>query len=311
MARRSILSQLFRQSAGNVSVFDKILFQELDEIKESKSDLKGINDLKNFVANDLKKFQNESNILKNLLAAVDMVIAAGKHTRVKQLQIEQSIVARGSYERSDLSYLESLFCQQVPIEFALRNVCLFSVASGGFSSSDLKMVKTRFLHCYGYEHLLTFNSLEQAGLVVCNSDPTTKKLPGFSTWAKKLGCLANPNAANEGPKFDNPYYATNGTFCPLIYRVLEFICTNKGEEISKLYGATFQTRRIASQGHRRDKKVKSIIICLVGGLTYLECAIVRLFAVKFNVNVLITASSMINSKRFLKPLIENIDNSTE
>ena len=258
------------------------------------------------MANDLRKFQNESNILKNLLSAVDMVIAAGKHTRVKQLQLEQSVIASCSYDRSDLGHLESIFCQQVPIETAIRNISLFSVVAGGLSSNDLKLIKTRFLHSYGYEHLITFNHLEQTGLIVCNSDPFSKKLPTFATWAKKLACLANANTVNEGPKFDNPYYATNGAFCPLIYKVLEFICTNRFEELTRLYGGSFNVRKTPSQAHRSEKKVKSIIVCLVGGLTYLECAIMRLFAVKFNVNILITTSGMINSKRFLSPMIEKI-----
>ena len=293
--------QLLAEITGRVN-----FFQELEDIKKSKANLRGINELKEFVANDLRKFQTESNVLTIFLTAVDRVIGAGKNTRVRQLELEQSVVANCSYDREDIAYVDDLICQQLPMTHALRNISLICLACGGLSNSDLKLFKTHFLHSYGYEHMLSWGNLEKSGLIFSSSD-TSKQLPLFSTWGKKLGCLdvnrsANSNAAS---KFDSPYYATNGVFCPLICKILEFLYIGKVEDIRKVFGTCFHERSLSSQSHRSAKKMKSIVICLVGGLTYLECAILRLFAAKFEIRLLLTTSSMINSKKLFKHLIEN------
>ena len=257
------------------------------------------------MANDLRKFQTESNVLTNLLSAVDRVIGAGKNTRVRQLQLEQSVVANCSYDREDIAYIDDLICQQLPMTHALRNISLICIACGGLSSSDLKFFKTHFLHSYGYEHMLSWVNLEKAGLIFATSD-ASRQLPLFSTWAKKLGCLDLNRAAkiNAASKFDSPYYATNGVFCPLICKILEFMFCGKVEDIRKVFGTAFHERNLPSQSHRSAKKLKSIVICLIGGLTYLECAILRLFAAKLEIRLLLTTSGMINSKKLFNPLLE-------
>jgi len=124
-----------------------------------------ISDLKSFVAK-LPSYQAEQASLKvHTSLAEDIMKSTRTDLFGRTLEIQQNLVA-GADAGSMHDNIEELIARDVPLPKILRLLCLESCISGGLRPRDLETFKRSVLLAYGYQHLLTFASLEKMGLLV-------------------------------------------------------------------------------------------------------------------------------------------------
>ena len=77
--------------------------------------------------------------------------------------------------------IEDLACKEVALNKLLRLVCLQSLVSSGLKPKLLELYRRLVVQSYGYQHLLTLDNLERAGLFTLNAGhktfATLRKLP--------------------------------------------------------------------------------------------------------------------------------------
>ena len=124
-----------------------------------------ISDLKSFVAK-LPSYQAEQASLKvHTSLAEDIMKSTRSDLFGRTLEIQQNFVA-GADASSMHDNIEELIARDVPLAKILRLLCLESCISGGLRTRDLENFKRLILHAYGFQHLLTFASLEKMGLLM-------------------------------------------------------------------------------------------------------------------------------------------------
>lgn len=123
-----------------------------------------VSDLKSFVAK-LPSYQAEQASLKIHTSLAEEIM---KITRAdifgRTLEVQQSFVA-GTETSSLHDDIEELISRDVRLPTILRLLCLESCTTGGLRQRDLDYFKRLVLHAYGFQHMLTFASLEKMGLL--------------------------------------------------------------------------------------------------------------------------------------------------
>ncbi|ETE61095.1 Vacuolar protein sorting-associated protein 33A, partial [Ophiophagus hannah] len=95
------------------------------------------------------------------------------------LTVEQEFMSGIDTDKIN-SYIEDCIARKYPLIKILRLVCLQSVCNSGLKQKVLDHYKREILQTYGYEHILTLNNLEKAGLLKPqlgsrNNYPTIRK----------------------------------------------------------------------------------------------------------------------------------------
>uniref|UniRef100_A0A8D0H5B9 Vacuolar protein sorting-associated protein 33A n=1 Tax=Sphenodon punctatus TaxID=8508 RepID=A0A8D0H5B9_SPHPU len=95
------------------------------------------------------------------------------------LTVEQEFMSGIDTDKTN-NYIEDCIAQKHPLIKILRMVCLQSVCNSGLKQKVLDYYKREILQTYGYEHILTLNNLEKAGLLKPqasgrNNYPTIRK----------------------------------------------------------------------------------------------------------------------------------------
>ena len=124
-----------------------------------------ISDLKSFVAK-LPSYQAEQASLKTHTSLAEEIMKTTRSSLFSRvLEIQQNFVA-GADVSAMHDYIEELIARAAPLSTILRLLCLESSVSNGLRARDLETFKRAILHAYSHQHLLTFASLEKAGLLV-------------------------------------------------------------------------------------------------------------------------------------------------
>lgn len=63
------------------------------------------------------------------------------------------------------SFIEDCIAKKQPLQHVLRLMCLQSLANSGLKPKVLEHYKREIVQTYGFQHLLTLNNLEKAGLL--------------------------------------------------------------------------------------------------------------------------------------------------
>jgi vacuolar protein sorting-associated protein 33A len=159
-----------------------------------------------------------------------------KQTFNKVLEIQQSKHPQSRFINLDLvagfdpstqtAAIEDLMAKDVPITDILRLLCLQHLVGGNLKSKDIENLKRRFLQvhlmqsmltkAYGYQHLLTLDSLAQVGLL---QGVTTANKSAFPNLRKSLRLIVDE--VNE-QKPDDISYVYSG-YAPLSIRLVQCI----------------------------------------------------------------------------------------
>ncbi|KAF2224957.1 Sec1-like protein [Elsinoe ampelina] len=188
-----------------------------------------ISDLKSFVSK-LPSYQAEQASLKIHTGLAEEILKSTRTpTFSTTLEIQQTFIASGDSAASALhEKLESLIAQSVPLPTILRLLSLESTLTGGLRARDLDSFKRLILQGYGYQHLLTFSSLEKHGLLVPRQGGNTgylnpmaaspvRKATDYAAARKSLKLLVDD--VDEEAQSD-PSYVYSG-YAPLSVRLVQ------------------------------------------------------------------------------------------
>jgi hypothetical protein len=176
--------QLFSQLRdANFAIVGDILnrvARRLETDYEARHSAHTTAELREFV-NRLPTYQQEHQSLKvHTNLAEDIMRQTRSDIFRKVLEVQQNHAA-GSDPSYQHENVEELIARDVPLKAVLRLLCLESCMSGGLRSKDLENFKREVLQGYGYQHLLTFRSLEKMELLQARSSATAMLLPGSSS----------------------------------------------------------------------------------------------------------------------------------
>ncbi|MCJ1478497.1 hypothetical protein MMC13_007177 [Lambiella insularis] len=157
------------------SLLNKVA-RRLEGDYESRHGAKSTAELREFV-NKLPGYQAEQQSLKIHTGLAEEIM---KHTQTdiftRVLEVQQNLAA-GSDPNSQHGTIEELIARDIPLPTILRLLCLESCISGGIRPKDIENFKTLVLHAYGYQHLLTLDSLEKMQLLQSRASVNVLSLP--------------------------------------------------------------------------------------------------------------------------------------
>ncbi|KAL2001192.1 hypothetical protein VTN02DRAFT_2117 [Thermoascus thermophilus] len=172
--------QLFSQLRdANFAIVGDLLnkvARRLESDYQQRHAAKTTSELREFV-NKLPAYQLEHQSLKtHTNLAEDIMRQTRSDVFRKILEVQQNNAA-GSDPTYQHDTIEELIARDAPLKSVLRLLCLESCMSGGLRQRDLENFKRQILQAYGYQHLLTFHSLEKMELLQPRSSATSMLLP--------------------------------------------------------------------------------------------------------------------------------------
>jgi hypothetical protein len=151
--------------------------RRLESDFDSRHTAKSTSELRDFVTK-LPGFQAEQQSLKiHTGLAEDIMKQTRSDLFTRALQVQQNLVA-GSEPTLQHDSIEELIARDAPLPMVLRLLCLESCVTNGLKPKDLEHFRRLILHAYGYQHLLTLDSLAKIGLLIPRQGSGFPAIPG-------------------------------------------------------------------------------------------------------------------------------------
>jgi len=291
---------------------------------KSKS-MKSVSQMKDYVANDLKGLKQAHKSLTIHISACEYIMKSkAKGEFESQICVEHSLL-EGSETRESIQYIEEMINKQCDMYVVLRLLCLLSLTQNGISSQTYRALKTQFLHSYGFEHLIAFNTLHRLGMLVEQDSgqsaaklgiaaALTGKNSNHKQLCKKLNLLPKHDQVNLKQPNDMSY-VFSGAYTPLSCKLVELVLQKQGftglEDIVKLLpGPHFYKSKAksAKSGPSASSMSQVVLVYFLGGCTFSEISALRLLGRTFGkqkgYKFLIATTGIINCNS----IVENVIN---
>jgi len=222
------------------------------------------------------------------------------------LELEQFILEGGATDY--LEQVEDLAIgSETPLLRMLRLICLQSVVSSGLKPRLFDQYRRLILQSYGYNHLLTLDRLNAAGLLTQN----TGTRPAYTMLRKRLSLILD-NVDEQCPA-DIAY--VHSVYAPLSVRLVQQLdkpgWRNMRDVLDLLPGPSFEdTQQVAPESRPRSQAgAKVVMVMFVGGCTMAEVAALRFLSQQEenNVEYLVATTSIITGESFLESLATKLE----
>ncbi|XP_059683506.1 vacuolar protein sorting-associated protein 33A isoform X2 [Gavia stellata] len=223
------------------------------------------------------------------------------------LTVEQEFMSGIDTDKVN-NYIEDCIAQKHPLIKILRLVCLQSVCNSGLKQKVLDHYKREILQTYGYEHILTLNNLEKAGLL----KPQTSGRNNYPTIRKTLRLWMDD--VNEQNPNDISYVYSG--YAPLSVRLAQLLARpgwRSIEEVLKMLpGPHFEERQQLPTGlqkKRQHGENRVTLVFFLGGVTYAEIAALRFLSQMEDggTEYVIATTKLINGTSWIKSLMEKLE----
>uniref|UniRef100_A0A6A7FXZ5 Vacuolar protein sorting-associated protein 33A-like n=2 Tax=Hirondellea gigas TaxID=1518452 RepID=A0A6A7FXZ5_9CRUS len=224
------------------------------------------------------------------------------------LQVEQELL-RGSIDCDKPSpFIEECLGRSAPLFTVLRLMCLQSVINNGLKTKVLEYYKREVVQTYGYEHMLTLDNLNKAGLLTAQLSKSN-----YATIRKTLRLIVDD--VNELNPTDIAY--VHSGYAPLSVRLARYVHSPGWRAITELLsmlpGPTLSETQQPNRHKRSDSTSATgddagpvVLIFFIGGCTYSEVAAFRFLSAKSHENggpeYILATTSLVNSNNFLHSL---------
>lgn len=203
------------------------------------------------------------------------------------------------------SYIEDCIAQKHPLIKVLRLVCLQSVCNSGLKQKVLDYYRREILQTYGYEHILTLNNLEKAGLLKAqtggrNNYPTIRKT--LRLWMDDV---------NEQNPTDISYVYSG--YAPLSVRLAQLLSRPGWRSIEEvlriLPGPHFEERQPLPTGLQKKRQPgenRVTLVFFLGGVTFAEIAALRFLSQLEDggTEYVIATTKLMNGNSWIEALME-------
>jgi len=228
-----------------------------------------------------------------------------------ELSSEQEFMMCNDLDKPN-DYIESMICNQKPLEKILRLICMQSAAASGLKQKVLDGYKKEIFHSYGIDSLLKLGKLEKSGLIKVQSGSRS-----YNILRKTLN-LTVDDFQEVSPK-DISY--VHSFYAPLSIRIVEYSLRPLGwnglnDILSCIPEPSFEDYQlsITTSSGRRDSLTseisqsdipKTILVFFVGGCTFAEISALRFLSQQDenNVEFIIMTTKVINKNTFLENVI--------
>ncbi|KAM6193366.1 vacuolar protein sorting-associated protein 33A isoform 2-T2 [Sarcoramphus papa] len=274
---------------------------------EERHHAKTVGEIKQFVS-QLPHMQAARSSLANHTSIAELIKdITTSEDFFDNLTVEQEFMSGIDTDKAN-NYIEDCIAQKHPLIKILRLVCLQSVCNSGLKQKVLDHYKREILQTYGYEHILTLNNLEKAGLLKLqtsgrNNYPTIRKT--LRLWMDDVN-EQNPNDIS---------YVYSG-YAPLSVRLAQLLARpgwRSIEEVLKMLpGPHFEERQQLPTGlqkKRQHGENRVTLVFFLGGVTYAEIAALRFLSQMEDggTEYVIATTKLINGTSWIKSLMEKLE----
>ncbi|GCC24014.1 vacuolar protein sorting-associated protein 33A [Chiloscyllium punctatum] len=274
---------------------------------EERHNAKTVGEIKQFVS-QLPHMQAARTSLANHTSIAELIkdITASE-TFFDKLTVEQEFMSGIDTDKVN-SYIEDSIAQKEPLINILRLVCMQSVCNNGLKQKVLDYYKREILQTYGYEHILTLNNLEKAGLL----KPQTSTRNNYPTIRKTLRLWMDD--INEQNPNDISYVYSG--YAPLSVRLTQLLARpgwRSIEEVLKMLpGPHFEERQQLPSGlhkKRQQGENRVTLVFFLGGVTYAEIAALRFLSQmeEGGTEYIIATTKLINGKSWIKSMMDKLE----
>jgi len=272
---------------------------------DKRNDLDSVSEMKQFVSEDLKRLRKDHSSLAVHIGAGEEIMTRWKAENFEEcMHVEQCLLYDVDFKDS-MSYVETSINKQADHTRCLRLMCLLSVAKGGLDTKLFKSLKLQYLQTFGYKHLLTFKSLQDAGLYTENTD----KRNIFPRVKKKFNLIPkSPENVNLGATPTDVSYVFGGAYIPFLVKLVEQISI-KGltptldESLTSSGVNTFKYKHGASaRSNKITASSNTILVVFLGGCTHTEINALRFIGVQLGVRFVIVTSAVLTASEILQTL---------
>ncbi|RXG51513.1 Vacuolar protein sorting-associated protein 33A [Armadillidium vulgare] len=187
--------------------------REVSSQYEKRHTANTVSDLKQFVQK-LPKMQVARQSLSTQTTIAELVQDKIINSDFRPtLHAEQELL-KGSETDKVNSFIEECIYQKDPLIKVLRLICLQSIINCGLKQRVFEFYKREIINTYGFEHMLTLENLEKAGLFTVQQGKST-----YATIRKTLRLTVDD--VNESKPTDVSY--VHSGYAPLSVRLVEFL----------------------------------------------------------------------------------------
>ncbi|CAN8254542.1 unnamed protein product [Cochlearia groenlandica] len=306
--------KLFKETRDlNFEVVVQVLRQKATTMKEDYTEINStqtVSELKDFV----KKLNSLPEMTRHIHLAQHLTTFTSKQSFLSQLDMEQTLVEAESYDIC-FEYIEEMIHKQEPLTNVLRLLVLFSVTNSGLQKKQFDYIRMELLHSYGFEHVVTLNNLEKAGLL--------KKQEFKSNWQTVKRTLKLIVEDTDTSRPNDIAYVYSG-YAPLSIRLIQQAIHSgwrSVEDILKLLpGPHLETKRSgfpsspsvdslhgASNGVA-DGRRSIVLVVFIGGVTFAEISALRYLASKEGMayDMIIATTKIISGTTLIETFMEKL-----
>ncbi|XP_076653266.1 vacuolar protein sorting 33B [Halictus rubicundus] len=274
----------------------KSLKSEQDAIKTMK-----LSEMERYVAIRLQKTKDMTRQLAFHISACQLIAdTLGSDFQTIQ-RIEKSTIECKD-RKECLSYIER-YIDDHPLR-TLRLLCLLSIASDGLTQNELSSVQKLHLHAHGYKYIPLFYKLQSVGLLRCRPENLLHKLPNWtSEWnnsAQRMKLLPSYFKQTEQKGRACPSYVFNNAYVPVIAQALNAVVSQENgsrnlDELSSLPNCVVS-------GQHGTLHPKTVVICVIGGITYAEISACRRIEKSSGIRLVLTSDSIVTGNKILEKI---------
>ncbi|XP_058800863.1 vacuolar protein sorting-associated protein 33B isoform X2 [Phymastichus coffea] len=184
---------------------------------------------------------------------------------------------------------------------SLKLLSLLSITSDGVTNNEIQSLQKAHLHAHGYQNIPLFYKMEIAGLLAMKSENIMRLPNWMSKWtanAKRLKLLPLKNVDVKGPTCSS--YVFNGSYIPVIAQVLSIVVTRATdpknfEELTNTVGCVFS-------GNQGPINPQTVVVCVVGGITYSEICACRLIEKLAGIRLVLVSDCILTGTKMIESL---------
>ncbi|XP_060574678.1 vacuolar protein sorting-associated protein 33B-like [Ruditapes philippinarum] len=308
----------------NVFDFLKSKAQDLQSLSDKRKEFTKVKDMKDFVANDLRKLnQSKANLTYHIGACEQIIQKKNKGDFVEYMQTEHSLL-EGTALRENLNYIEESINKQNSLMSNLKLMCLTSLTNDGIPARDYKSLKTQFVQSHGFEQLITFHNLKKVGLLreqevssqsrVSAGVAALTRNSSFKNIRKRLNLIPSVDVDLRSPC--DMSYVFSGAYAPLSCKLVEQVLQREGfsgmEEITKhIPGSVHADVKLRTPGkgikgmtNQPGRPAPVVLVYFIGGCTYSEIAALRFLGKQQGYKFIVATTSLFNGNSMLNTVIE-------
>lgn len=288
------------------------LTKQLKSEKMSSKEM-ALDEIKQYVQSQLQAAKSRKKFITNHLLAAESIINVLGHRYENQKFIEQCIL-QNIDKATNLNFLEELLVMENNKYITLRLLCLLAITQT-ISETEFKNFWHKYLRHFGFQYGFAYNNLINTGFlpeavptVGGLTIPSKLKLPKFSSSNFYVTAKNLKQIPPDPDKIDlkhptSPSYVFGGNYIPLVTQIATMILNSVPlEEIQLKLENIGNLSLRNSEGY--PVLTRSILIYIVGGVTYAEIAACNLLETLTGAKIVVLSDKIISGNDIVKGILD-------